>query len=79
MPIATNLNKLLAEYQSVFGNTEIILELGRYLVGECGVFVSKVTDIKQSRGQTFLMVDGGLHHHLAASGNFGQVIRKTIQ
>ncbi len=55
----------------------MILELGRYLVGEAGVYVTRVLDRKISRGQVFLIVDGGLHHHLAASGNFGQVIRKN--
>jgi len=53
------------------------LELGRYLVGEAGVYVCRITDIKVSRGHTFLVADGGLHHHLAASGNFGQVLRKN--
>lgn len=57
--------------------TEIIVELGRYLVGEAGIYVTRVIDRKVSRGQVFLVVDGGLHHHLAASGNFGQVIRKN--
>lgn len=56
---------------------EIIIELGRYLVGEAGIYVTRIIDKKESRGQTFLIVDGGLHHHLAASGNFGQVIRKN--
>ena len=56
---------------------EVIIELGRYLVGEAGIYVTRVLDKKISRGQTFLVVDGGLHHHLAASGNFGQVIRKN--
>ena len=56
---------------------EVIIELGRYLVGEAGIYVSKIIDKKTSRGQIFLVVDGGLHHHLAASGNFGQVIRKN--
>jgi diaminopimelate decarboxylase len=54
-----------------------VLELGRYLVGEAGVYVCKVIDRKLSRGEVFLVTDGGLHHHLAASGNFGQVIRKN--
>ena len=54
-----------------------VIELGRYLVGECGVYVTKIIDRKVSRGQTFLVVDGGLHHQLAASGNFGQVIRRN--
>jgi diaminopimelate decarboxylase len=56
---------------------DVIIELGRYLVGEAGIYVTRVLDKKISRGQTFLVVDGGLHHHLAASGNFGQVIRKN--
>jgi diaminopimelate decarboxylase len=56
---------------------EIVVELGRYIVGEAGVYVTRVVDCKQSRGHTFLVTDGGLHHHLAASGNFGQVIRKN--
>lgn len=55
----------------------IVLELGRFLVGEAGGYVTRVVDRKESRGHTFLVVDGGLHHQLAASGNFGQVIRKN--
>jgi diaminopimelate decarboxylase len=57
--------------------TQIVIELGRYLVAEAGIYVCRVVDRKVSRGQTFLVTDGGLHHHLAASGNFGQVIRKN--
>ena len=49
----------------------------RFLVGEAGVYVCRVVDRKISRGQVFLVTDGGLHHHLSASGNFGQVIRKN--
>lgn len=52
------------------------VELGRYLVGEAGVYVCRVIDRKVSRGQVFLVTDGGLHHHLAATGNFGQVLRR---
>ena len=53
------------------------MELGRYLVGEAGIYVCRVIDIKDSRGTRYAITDGGLHHHLAASGNFGQVIRKN--
>ncbi len=56
---------------------QVIVELGRYIVGEAGVYVCRIVDRKQSRGQTFLVTDGGLHHHLAASGNFGQGIRRN--
>jgi diaminopimelate decarboxylase len=55
----------------------VVVELGRYIVGECGVYVTRIIDRKESRGKTFLVVDGGLHHQLAASGNFGQVIRRN--
>jgi diaminopimelate decarboxylase len=55
----------------------VVIELGRYIVGECGVYVARIVDRKVSRGHTFLVVDGGLHHQLAASGNFGQVIRRN--
>jgi diaminopimelate decarboxylase len=56
---------------------EVVVELGRYLVGEAGVYVTRVVDRKESRGRTYLVVDGGMHHQLAASGNFGQVIRRN--
>jgi diaminopimelate decarboxylase len=39
--------------------------------------VCRVLERKISRKKVFLVTDGGLHHHLAASGNFGQVIRKN--
>ncbi|WP_344946906.1 pyridoxal-dependent decarboxylase, exosortase A system-associated [Sphaerisporangium flaviroseum] len=55
----------------------IVVELGRYLVGEAGVYLTRVVDRKESRGKVFVVVDGGLHHQLAASGNFGQVIRRN--
>jgi diaminopimelate decarboxylase len=55
----------------------IVIELGRYLVGEAGVYVTRIVDRKVSRGQVFLVTDGGLNHHLSASGNFGQVVRKN--
>lgn len=54
-----------------------VIELGRYIVGEAGVYVSRVVDRKISRGVTYLVVDGGMHHQLAASGNFGQAIRRN--
>lgn len=53
------------------------LELGRWLVGESGVYLTRVIDRKESQGQTFLICDGGLHHQLAASGNFGTVVRRN--
>jgi len=57
--------------------TELCVELGRYLVGEAGIYLCRVIDRKVSHGQTYLVTDGGLHHQLAASGNFGTVVRRN--
>lgn len=76
-PIAENLKKLLEEHRKKMPDCEVVMELGRYLVGESGVYVCEVIDVKESRGQRYAITNGGLHHHLAASGNFGQVIRKN--
>ncbi|MDO6385005.1 pyridoxal-dependent decarboxylase, exosortase A system-associated [Uliginosibacterium sp. 31-12] len=76
-PIGANLAALAELAKTQLPHAELVIELGRYLVGEAGVYVCRVVDRKVSRGQTFLVCDGGLHHHLAASGNFGQLIRKN--
>lgn len=75
--IGANLAAIAAEAAEKMPQAEIVIELGRYLVGEAGIYVTKVLDRKVSRGLTYLVTDGGLHHHLSASGNFGQVIRKN--
>lgn len=76
-PIAENLQRWLTILETRLPQTQVVLELGRYLVGEAGIYVVTVLERKVSRGHTFLITDGGLHHHLAASGNFGQVLRKN--
>jgi len=62
---------------SSIAQSEFCIELGRYLVGEAGVYLTRIVDRKESYGETFVIVDGGLHHQLAASGNFGTVIRRN--
>lgn len=77
-PIGENLAKLIdTRVRPRLPQARVALELGRYLVGEAGVYVTRVVDRKVSRGKTFLVVDGGLHHQLAASGNFGQAVRRN--
>ena len=76
-PIGANLAELVERAGAEMPGAALVIELGRYLVGEAGVYVARVVDRKLSRGQVFLVTDGGLHHHLSASGNFGQVIRKN--
>jgi len=76
-PISENLCDIVDRAKAALPNARLVLELGRYIVGEAGIYVCRIIDRKISRGQVFLVTDGGLHHHLAASGNFGQVIRKN--
>jgi diaminopimelate decarboxylase len=75
--IGANLSSLIETAREKLPGAEIVMELGRYLAAEAGIYVCEVVDRKVSRGQTFLITNGGLHHHLAASGNFGQIIRKN--
>ncbi|XLZ68490.1 pyridoxal-dependent decarboxylase, exosortase A system-associated [Massilia sp. SR12] len=75
--VGANLARILDEVRPRLQGAQVVIELGRYLVGEAGAYVCRVVDRKESRGQVFLVTDGGLHHHLSASGNFGQVIRKN--
>lgn len=76
-PIGNNLARLAQRAQAELPEAALVIELGRYLVGEAGVYVARIVDRKVSRGQVYLVADGGLHHHLSASGNFGQVVRKN--
>ena len=76
-PIGENLATLRRRIAERLPEARVVVELGRYLVGEAGIYVSRIVDRKESRGKTFLVTDGGLHHHLAASGNFGQVVRRN--
>lgn len=76
-PVCKALRSLMKEAEKKLPEAQIAMELGRYIIGESGIYVTRIIDKKVSRGQTFLITDGGLHHHLAASGNFGQILRKN--
>jgi diaminopimelate decarboxylase len=65
------------EAETIFEGTQFLVEPGRFLVGEAGIYVARVNDIKVSRGKKFLILDGGMNHHLAASGNLGQTIKRN--
>ena len=75
--VGAALAERVASLPAVLADTELCIELGRYLVGEAGVYLCRVIDRKESHGVTFLVTDGGLHHQLAASGNFGTVVRRN--
>lgn len=75
--VGAALEERFAALPDALAETEFAIELGRYLVGEAGVYLARIVDRKQSHGTTFLVTDGGLHHQLAASGNFGTVVRRN--
>jgi diaminopimelate decarboxylase len=75
--IGAALNDQLAARSAILRDSRFALELGRWLVGEAGVYLARIVDRKVSQGETFLIVDGGLNHHLAATGNFGTVVRRN--
>lgn len=78
--VKKDLLELFKEYEddSAFYGTQFVVELGRYLIGEAGIYITSINDIKESRGEKFIIVDGGMHHHLAASGNLGQTIKRNF-
>lgn len=77
--VGKGLKELTEQYGPKLGNPQFIIELGRFLVGECGVYLARVLYRKMSRGEVFLIMDGGMHHHIAASGNFGQsLVRRPM-
>ncbi|MBZ9993093.1 pyridoxal-dependent decarboxylase, exosortase A system-associated [Mesorhizobium sp. BH1-1-4] len=77
-PLGENIARLIdTVIRPRLPHSRVVMEFGRYLVGEAGIYATRVVDRKVSRGRTYLVVDGGLHHQLAASGNFGQVIRRN--
>lgn len=76
VPVAENLEQLCKRAADEI-SAPLVLELGRYMVAHAGLYVCRVLERKESCGQVFLITDGGLHHHLSASGNFGQVLRKN--
>ncbi|UOR14745.1 pyridoxal-dependent decarboxylase, exosortase A system-associated [Qipengyuania aquimaris] len=75
--VGDSLGELFNKHSQGIAETELFIELGRYLVGEAGVYLTRIVDRKESHGETYLVTDGGLHHQLAASGNFGTVVRRN--
>ncbi|GAY21891.1 MULTISPECIES: pyridoxal-dependent decarboxylase, exosortase A system-associated [Sphingobium] len=76
-PIGDALGRLIDGRADILQGSAFAMELGRWLVGEAGVYLTRIVDVKKSQGETFVVVDGGLHHQLAASGNFGTVVRRN--
>jgi diaminopimelate decarboxylase len=76
--IGESLLNALQKRADILADTQLAIELGRWLVGEAGIYLTRILDRKMSQGKLFLVTDGGMHHQLAASGNFGQVVRRNF-
>src|SRR3546814_18127475 len=66
--VGAALHEALEQRPSILQASEFAIELGRWLVGEAGVYLTRIVDRQVSQGDTFVTVDGGLHHPLAALG-----------
>ena len=75
--VGAALEERFRDLPDTLADAELFIELGRYLVGEAGIYLTRIGDRKESYGETYLVTDGGLHHQLAASGNFGTVVRRN--
>ena len=71
-------NPIVSQYrQDISHPVKFIVELGRFLVSSSGLYLAKVIALKETRESRFVILDGGMNHHLAASGNLGQFRRKN--
>lgn len=78
--VAQSITSMLRTFEKTSAlNSSYVLELGRYIVGEFGYYLTTILAIKESRGKTFCIIDGGMHQNMSASGNFGQIIRKNYK
>jgi diaminopimelate decarboxylase len=75
--IGQSLADIMTSRADILASTAFAMELGRYIAADCGVYLCRIVDRKISHGEVFLVTDGGLHHQLAASGNFGTVIKRN--
>ncbi len=61
---------------SRFSQTQLVLEMGRFLVGSHGYLLTSVVDRKHSRGTDICVCDAGFNNHLNAAGMMGAVMRR---
>jgi diaminopimelate decarboxylase len=79
-PVASRISPLLTSLRSGrFAHSHFLLELGRFLVGEAGVFAMSVLDVKDSRGRKIAVCDGGMHQHLGAAGHLGTIVPRNYR
>lgn len=59
--------ELLNKYNDSLKDINLIFESGRYIVADCGMYLTKILYKKVSKGKNYLICDGGLNHILGSS------------
>lgn len=75
--VAKALCDSLRDASDMLATTTLSIELGRWIVAESGVYITRVVEKKVSAGRTFLVTDGGGHHLMGATGPFGEPPRRN--
>lgn len=70
-------NAAVTEFRATHPDCRIIMELGRYLTARCGTYLVRARYVKRSRGQWFVVTDGGMNHHMAAIG-LGSFVKRNF-
>lgn len=57
-----DVKKVLGKLKTKYGLKKIWMELGRYISGEYGFYLTKIMDKKVARGRNILVCEGGINH-----------------
>jgi diaminopimelate decarboxylase len=69
----------LRRWRELLAHVTLILEPGRFLVAEAGVYATRILYRKEVGGRNILVVDGGLHHNYVLTGGMGRVICRNYE
>ncbi|MFY1701265.1 diaminopimelate decarboxylase [Micromonospora sp. WMMA1923] len=75
--LLTGVNAAVTDFRAAHPDCRIIMELGRYLTARSGTYLVRARSVKQSRGQQFVITDGGMNHHMAAIG-VGSFVKRNF-
>jgi diaminopimelate decarboxylase len=75
--LTEKLNPVIEAFTQSHPSTDLVMELGRYLVALCGTYVARIRYVKESMGERFAIADGGTNHHMAAVG-IGSFVKRNF-
>ncbi|MBY7739005.1 type III PLP-dependent enzyme [Paenibacillus polymyxa] len=65
--VIDGLNALAEQTRSSMPGVRLIIESGRYLVAQSGMYVCRALYTKESKGEKFVVADGGMNHYVSAT------------